>query len=244
MSAQAPRPRICISLGRHWMYRLGLDWFTYRRLIRRAGGKPFTVHHHLHNALLTDDAGIPFFDGLLLGGGIDVHPSTYAASLIERHAKPERDLFELALIQYALLHRRPILGICRGCQLLNVAFGGTLKALPPNRIHHTWRRGLQHPVAIKRNSQLHAYLGKNRLQSVRSLHREVIDTPAPNMRVAARAPDGVIEAIEYLDDDTPATWRVGVQWHPELVPWGNPDQQLMKAFIQAGKSVSNELKHG
>lgn len=116
MASKRDRPRICISLDRHWMYRLGLDWLTYQRLIRRAGGMPSTIHYHRHggisNAASFDLHTHGPFDGLLLGGGIDVDPTHYRSgvdvgpiNLRRRH----RDEFELT--RQFLTTGRPILGI-------------------------------------------------------------------------------------------------------------------------------------
>lgn len=217
------------------MYRLGVDWFTYRRLIRRAGGIPFTVHHTGAELGFSGEAGARQFDGLLLGGGVDVDPGIYEPNSTCGDNKNQRDAFELELINEAASRGRPILGICRGCQLLNVAFGGTLKTLPAVRLHRECRRCWQHPVVIRRTSRLHEILGTKRLPGVRSLHRQAVDQPGTTVRVVARSPDGIAEAIECKSLGNRELWCIGVQWHPELIAWGNPDQELMKSFIRASK---------
>ncbi len=214
-----PKPRICISLDRNWLHRLGGDWFTYRRLIRRAGGVPFTVHDRSKE--------VRPFDGLLLGGGTDVHVSAYTADGWQELKR--RDEFELQLIRRCIDEQLPIFGICRGCQLLNVAFGGTLKPLDSLVLHRGVRRCLKHPIVIRRRSLIYEVLRTRRIDGVRSLHREAVDVPGEGVRVVARGPDGTAEAIECEQ----AAWCMGVQWHPELIPWGNPDQELMVAFVRA-----------
>lgn len=231
------KPRICISLDKHWIYRLGADWFTYRRLIRRAGGIPFTVNHQnesLRSGLEQSiDAEGVRFDGLLLGGGIDVNPASYQSTSGRAGASPDRDIFELQLIRRALDNGVPIFGICRGCQLLNVAFGGALRTLPSVGVHRAVRRLLRHPVAIKRKSLLYRVLGTRRLAAVRSVHRQAVARPGNSVRVVARAADGVVEAIECNPEGRASSWCVGVQWHPELAAWGSPDRALLLAFVHA-----------
>jgi putative glutamine amidotransferase len=236
------------------MHRLGLDWFTYRRLIRRAGGAPFTVsvanNHPTNLASGSGPSELPNFDGLLLGGGVDVDPSRSQLTIgddvlddkfTDTHATSNtttsvgRDQFELQLIKHAIDEGCPVLGICRGCQLLNVALGGTLRRLPPNRIHRNFQRCLKHPVAIRRHSRLHEIIRTRRLGSVRSLHDQVVDRLGAGVRIVARAADQAPEAIQCNSIAGKAVWFIGVQWHPELISWGNPDQTLVSAFVEASK---------
>lgn len=164
--------------------------------------------------------------------------STYESAATSDDSHPGRDLFELQLIEHAASLGRPILGICRGCQLLNVAFGGTLRSLSTGRLHRGFRRCLKHPVVIRRGSRLHEILQTGRLRGVRSLHRQAVDQPGSAVRVVARGPDGVAEAIECSASIGTPLWCVGVQWHPELIPWNNPDQQLMESFIASASRIS------
>lgn len=242
MAVSGAKPSICISLDHRWIYRLGADWFTYRRLIQRDGGAPLTVTSSngtdVVNDGRSDGADVPHFDGLPLGGGVDVALSTLESSSSASRSISQRDRFELGLIEQAVQHGRPILGICRGCQLLNVAFGGTLRSLPTTRLHRDFKRGLKHPVVIKRASRLHQILRTRRLAGVRSLHRQAVDKRGDAVRFVARGPDGVAEAIERVAGDGRQWWCIGVQWHPELVAWGSPDRELIASFVRASKRAS------
>lgn len=142
---------------------------------------------------------------------------------------------EIALIRAARDMRKPILAICRGPQVLNVALGGSLiQDIPsevPNALEHNARddRGARvHPVAIDAGSLIANAIGATRI-SVNSLHHQSVLDVAPGLRVTALAPDGVVEGVESDSDDW---WVIGVQWHPEEMndspeAW---DRGIFKAF--------------
>ena len=179
-------------------------------------------------------------DGLVLTGGEDMDPSHYGA---DRHpatgdANAARDRWELALVEAALVRRVPVLAICRGMQVLNVALGGTLvqdiPAERPSDIQHddsAARCRRVHPIVCEPASRLGQALGATAL-SVNSSHHQSIDHVAPALRVSARAPDGIIEGVEAVD---PEWWVLGAQWHPEeLVTTAEPwDRNLLAAFTAA-----------
>lgn len=161
---------------------------------------------------------ISTIDKLLLGGGHDVHPSFYKQEphplLEETHQK--RDAFELALIKEAVKQKKPILGICRGFQLLNVAFGGTLfqdlQLYPEKTLPHAQKSNLRqvsHTVSIEKDSHLGNFLPLN--YQVNSIHHQLIDQVADEFKIIAKAPNQVIEGIESLNHPI-----LGIQWHPEL----------------------------
>lgn len=241
MSRLTNPPRVLISLGRHWIYRLGLDWVTYRRLICRGGGVPRTVYYHSDAGIDLDNCGS--FDGLLLGGGVDVDPNRYRSSIepyvSRRRILRQRDEFELQLIHQSISVGRPVLGICRGCQLLNVALGGSLRILGENRLHRHAARCWKHPVCIRRDSQLHQILATTRLAAVRSIHTEVVDRLGRGVKIVAKSPDGIPEAIEAVGENISSDFCLGVQWHPELIAWRNPDQPLVDAFIKAARKFQS-----
>ncbi len=175
-------------------------------------------------------------DGLLLTGGGDVDPAAYAAPQRPQTdgVNRRRDDVEIELVRLACQRGQPILAVCRGIQLLNVALGGTLiQDLPTDDPPHpghmvveTWD-GATHPVRMEPGTLLYRLLGPE--VTVNSLHHQAVDVVAPGMRVAARAPDGVIEAIE----DTGSQFVVGLQWHPEMLGLGHPSMAVFRQFAAA-----------
>lgn len=165
-------------------------------------------------------------DGVLLSGGNDVEPSLYkgpAGHSRIKDADPRRDDFERRLVDRALARRLPFLAICRGMQLVNVHFGGTL--IPDieeagYRSHRTEGKTENfHPVRIDRSSSLFAVTGAGD-GTVNSHHHQGIDVPGKGLKVTARADDGIIEAMEF---DTEMAFGILLQWHPErMKDSGNP----------------------
>ena len=176
-------------------------------------------------------------DGLVLTGGEDMDPRHYGAARHPATEEPHatRDGWELALVSAARDRGLPVLAICRGMQVLNVALGGTLiQDIPserPSELAHTdsaARRRRIHAIHCEPGSRLEGALGARTL-SVNSSHHQAIDRVAPTLRISARATDGIIEGVETLDQDW---WVVGAQWHPEELvatpePW---DRALFSAF--------------
>ena len=159
-------------------------------------------------------------DALVLSGGGDVHPKFYGqpeALTLCKEVLEVRDQFELDTIERARTHRLPILGICRGAQVLNVAFGGSLlqdlehAGFKNHRVGDPVQR--LHPVAIDPDSFLYATIGTAGGEA-NTFHHQSVDQPGLGLRVSARAHDGVVEAIE-LDRTDGLPFLLGVQWHPE-----------------------------
>ena len=185
------------------------------------------------------DAALDGVAGLVLTGGEDVSPARYGASphaeLGDTH--DGRDAFEVALVQAARARALPTLAICRGIQILNVALGGTLVQDIPSEwkdpIAHDgdWARTARvHEVDVTPGSRLARALGTER-PIVNSMHHQAIAEVAPSLATVARAPDGIVEGVEWPSDDW---WMVGVQWHPEELtaspePW---DRALLAAFTE------------
>ncbi|MGA9120667.1 MAG: gamma-glutamyl-gamma-aminobutyrate hydrolase family protein [Bacteroidota bacterium] len=159
-------------------------------------------------------------DALVLSGGGDIHPKYYGQPDALPHCEgvnEQRDCFELELVEKARARRLPILGICRGAQLLNVAFKGTLFydiAQVGYRGHHgdgspEWL----HPIVVEPDSFLHEVVGALRGEA-NSYHHQSVDRQGLGLRISARSHDGVVEAIE-LDRQNDVPFLIGVQWHPE-----------------------------
>lgn len=178
-------------------------------------------------------------DGLFLAGGGDVSPACYAA---EPHTKTEgidglRDAAELHYARWALEQGKPIFGVCRGIQTLNVAAGGTLiqdiETFVPEAIRHQYfpefpREHVAHEVGTHSGSRLARIVGGG--AHVNSFHHQAIDQVAAGFEICARAADGVIEAIEQPSD----TFVLGVQWHPESLVETDPAMAaLFSSFVQA-----------
>ena len=193
----------------------------YLDSVSRAGGEPVLVSLALPPDEL--DRLARTLDAVLLtGSGADVDPSRFGAS---RHAKgadpdPDRERTDFALLEHSLTENKPILAICFGIQTLNVFLGGTLIQDIPSElgtaIEHDWdaEEGAGEPfhaARIEPGSRLAEMAGAREV-SVNSSHHQSIREPGRHLRIAARAPDGVIEAVEWTGD---ANWVVGVQWHPE-----------------------------
>lgn len=206
---------------------------NYCNAVINAGAIPFPLTHDLD---LTDDY-LSLIDGLLItGGGHDVDPKLYGVSKIHPTVKlkPRRTLFEKDMATKVLQKNLPLLGICGGEQILNVALGGTLiQHIPdevPNALDHRQsqkRDEASHGIKIEKGTLLHQIVGTEEL-FVNSVHHQAVKDPAPGVIVNARASDGVIEGIEAPG----YRFCLGVQWHPEFTI--TPEETLIfKAFIKA-----------
>ncbi|MGC9356576.1 MAG: gamma-glutamyl-gamma-aminobutyrate hydrolase family protein [Anaerolineae bacterium] len=217
------------------MYSVGQ---TYVRAIQRAGGVPLIVPPVLKPEDWT--LLLQRLDGLLLTGGEDIGPVHYG----ERPeawmggVDLERDASELGLVRQALEHKIPLLGICRGHQVLNVTLRGTLyqdlAAQLPGALEHALVPGrpmerVVHAVTVDRDSRLAEILGGTEF-GVNSAHHQAVRTPGEGLVVVAQAPDGVVEATEMPDHP----FCVSVQWHPEAMVKVDPTMlPLFEAFVVA-----------
>jgi putative glutamine amidotransferase len=178
------------------------------------------------------------FDGLLLAGGPDVNPERYGQDTVPQvyGISPLRDEFEFALCHAALELRLPILGICRGTQLLNVALGGTLHQHITDEFPGHGRPGVEggqnvHDVEVDAAGRAGAAMGTTRARCS-CHHHQAIDRVGRGLTVTARCADGVVEAVELASD----AWVTAVQWHPEDTAADDPAQQgLFDAFVAAAR---------
>ncbi len=210
--------------------------------IERAGGLPLLIP----SGLQTDTLRQLYqrLDGILVPGGGDISPAQYNAA---PHPKttgidPARDTAETTLIRWAVADNRPVFGICRGNQMINVALGGTLIQDVPSGVNTTIRHDYHptetplvhhaHSIAVNPSSRLAQILGRTELD-VNSLHHQAVEHPAPGMSVAAEGPDGVIEALEMREK----RFVLSVQWHPENLIDDPTMLALFQAFVAACEPV-------
>jgi len=210
---------------------------AYVTALENAGLVPLIVP-----PLSSADAAAAILDsvsGLVLTGGEDVDPARYGESRHEkvRSINPARDATEAALVEEARARGTPVLAICRGIQMLNVALGGTLvqdiSSQCETHIAHDEegpRDSRSHEVSIEPGSLIAKAVGAEHV-TVNSFHHQSVKRVADGMRVTARSPDGIIEGLESTEEDW---WVMAVQWHPEEMtdsaePW---DRGLFKAFAR------------
>lgn len=203
-------PRSCIHLG-----------------VLLAGGKP----RHLRPGDPLDTSAL---DGVIISGGHDVEPTLYkAAAEVEGRYDAERDAFESSIIDCALRDETPLLGICRGAQLLNVRLGGTLFQDLSKRRHKTSKRRFLLPLkslCLAENSRLEALLGEADIR-INSLHNQSINELGQNLQVSGRDLDDIVQAVENPDH----RFLFGVQWHPEFLIYAARQRRLFKELVAASR---------
>lgn len=197
----------------------------YADAVQRAGGLPVVIPP-------TDDvdlirATVERCDGMVLLGGGDVSPSQYGREINARLFGVDEfiDAFEIAAVQHAVALDLPVLAICRGHQILNVALGGTLiQHLENYEVH----RDTMHDVQLTQDSLVAEAMGTTQPMT-HSFHHQAIDTAAPSLAVVGHSSDRTIEAVQH----STATWVIGVQWHPEDTAEEDPaNQGLFNALVQ------------
>ena len=206
---------------------------SYIRRIQQAGGLPVLIPH-----MDPDEVAemVDRIDGLVLTGGDDVDPSSYGAEDegVSIANDPVADRHEMALVRAAVQAGVPVLGICRGAQIINVAYGGTLlqemtlsgsEDHPPRPQQLEDILAMRHDIEIEPGSKLAGIFGQTR-RSVNTTHHQAIDSVAPGFQAVAWAPDGIVEAIESTDDKH----IIAVQWHPEKLP-PPADQELFESLV-------------
>ncbi len=175
------------------------------------------------------EVSVDLVDGLIITGGPDVDPAFYREERLPGlgDVSAERDKADLTLIQMALAKKKPLLGICRGLQAVNIAMGGSLyqdlKSQWPSEIdHQRTDKAYAHPVSVKKGSLLHQITGKEELM-VTSRHHQASKLSAPGLAATAFANDGVVEALEF-ENGYPGLL---VQWHPENIAMQDESQQAL-----------------
>ena len=222
---------------------------NYLRAVQEAGGVPVLLSLQDPQKLQRELPGLDAF--VLPGSPSDVEPARYGAANRGHCAEPDapREAADTAILQHALAAKKPVLAICYGCQLLNVYLGGTLiQDIPSERATSTAHRKTdvvlsdrkavdappleddpRHAAAFEAGSRLAALAGGERAE-INSSHHQAIAAPGKNLRVTARAPDGIIESVEWTGD---GNWVVGVQWHPERMPGDPLAEGLFRDFVAA-----------
>jgi putative glutamine amidotransferase len=207
--------------------RVAWGWWFGALAVRLAGGVPVRLTPSRPRAPRP-------LDGVIIGGGDDIEPRHYAGfDDGTGDFDPARDAMELRVIRRALRLRLPILGICRGSQLINVALGGNLYQDIRGRRRLTSNRGTVLPrkrVSLKRSSRLRRITGVTRLR-VNSLHHQAVRQLGRGMTAVGRDLDGIIQAIEHRNGD----FIIGVQWHPEYMPQKLHQRRIVAALVKAAR---------
>jgi len=213
----------------------------YVQAVELGGGAAVVIPPHVDEKKLC--AIFEYLDGLILSGGGDVLPALYGeddSGLLWRMDE-QRDRTELALARWAMAKALPLLAICRGIQVLNVAAGGTLVQDIPTQVPHPLSHSspvagrplsvVAHTVEVAAGSQLAALVGAGEL-GVNSAHHQAARDVGAGLVVTARAPDGVIEGLESPDHP----FCVGVQWHPEVMAESHPVmRRLFEGLVEAAQ---------
>ena len=199
-----------------------LDWFA----VWRHGGRPLR---------LSPSRPLPeHLDGLIIGGGDDIQAQLYGGEVqLDVRLDPARDELELSLLNRFIPQNTPVLGICRGAQLINVHLGGTLDPDIYTTHEGLKRRRTVLPrktVDIVGGSQLYQLLGVTWCR-VNSLHHQAVNQAGKDIKIVARDRDGLVQGIESEAHD----FLIGVQWHPEWLIFNRPQQRLISALVAAAK---------
>jgi putative glutamine amidotransferase len=218
---------------------------AYVQSVVKAGGVPVLIPTGISPSSWANI--LSHLSGVLITGGADVDPARYHG---EHHPTvygidPDRDALEIFLVQQCAQANLPLLGICRGIQVINVALGGTLYAdivsYKPGALKHDWfpdwpRDYLAHEIRLVKDSQIINFLSPDHHESdgtikVNSMHHQGVCDLGPTLKPVAFSPDGLVEAVELVGHP----FGVGVQWHPECLPEIETMRALFRGFIDAAK---------
>ncbi len=211
---------------------------SYLNAIVQAGGVPVPIP-----SMLPDEDFLDLYsrlDGILFSGGGDVSKKYFNGSDHPRIGEVDngRDTTEITLMRTAVNDGKPVLGICRGAQVMNIALGGTLYTHIPAQlkgaVDHDYpgdlRQVIVHPVNVDETTRSAEIFGET-LLNVNSLHHQGLKDIAPSLRVAGHAPDGLVEVVEIPDHP----YAIAVQWHPEWLTDQPAMQRLFKSFVDAAE---------
>ena len=207
-----------------------------------AGGLPFLVTFSQDKDQLNRIAD--HIDGLILIGGVDIHASRYGQEMLptEQLPVPERDDFEFALLEKFIEREKPIFGICRGYQVLNVYFGGTLIQDIPSQlgsVHHLQTPGSQtiaHQVKLNEESLAYRIFGST-LVDVNSFHHQAVDKLGDGLKAVGWSEEGIVEVFEHISHP----YLHAVQWHPERMRNFPEHQLLFNDFVKTCNREQLEL---
>lgn len=178
-------------------------------------------------------------DGVIIGGGDDVGPELYGGKLgISARLDPARDTFELNLAKHALSENIPVLGICRGSQMLNVALGGALDQDAWTTFGAARKITTILPkreICVEADCRLQQFCGSDPMR-VNALHSQAVSQLGDGLRVSARDTFGMIQAIERVRDP----FALGVQWHPEYLIYAHRQRAIFRALVTAARAYSEE----
>jgi putative glutamine amidotransferase len=220
------RPRIGVTTSARSGWRVfplvALNvWLAGGRAVRWGAGRP---------------ADLEDVDGLIIGGGDDISPDLYGGHLVtSARLDPARDELEKGLVLAARDRRMPVLGICRGAQMINVALGGTLHSDAYGVYQSSdqvWTVLPRKTVSVAAGSRLSHVAGDSDMV-VNALHSQAVDTLGKDLRVAARDRGGMIQAVECLHDP----FALGVQWHPEHLFYARRQRRIFAALIDAATAA-------
>jgi putative glutamine amidotransferase len=201
-------------------------WWFYWLALRLNGVRPVRLIAPVHNVEFSR------FDGLVIGGGDDIGAEIYRGEpALDVRIDPERDAMELSLLEHVAAYNVPVLGVCRGAQMLNVFHGGSLHqdvSAAYANMPRIWTPLPRKRVHVVRGTKIAGLLGVEQL-TVNSLHRQAIDRVGRDLKISGTDEFGVVQSIEHMS----AEFRIGVQWHPEFLIYRASHRRLFSAFVKA-----------